>query len=90
MSRALTTVAQALARRHAEVCNVNYDDLWKLEGESFLEDAARVMQALHFSEVEGALQLVLQADQQAADAREFARLMAPVMDSIRTVVGRFA
>jgi hypothetical protein len=43
---ALAAAAKALARQHAEVCNVDFDDLWKLESESFYEDARKVLDAI--------------------------------------------
>ena len=37
--KTIVAAAKALALDHAEVCNVNYDDLWKLESESFMVQA---------------------------------------------------
>lgn len=31
--------ARALCKRHAEICNVNEQDLWNLESENFIDDA---------------------------------------------------
>ena len=39
LDKAIVAGAKALALDHAEVCNVNYDDLWKLESESFMVQA---------------------------------------------------
>lgn len=38
--------AQALAKKHAEVCGVDYDDLWKLESQGFIEDAELMLDAV--------------------------------------------
>lgn len=37
--------ARALCNDHAEICNVNADDLWKLESEDFKRMAAVVLDA---------------------------------------------
>ncbi|MBA4285442.1 MAG: hypothetical protein C0434_07915 [Xanthomonadaceae bacterium] len=42
----VTKAAQALAKKHAEVCGVDYDDLWKLESQGFIEDAEMMLDAV--------------------------------------------
>jgi len=51
--------AQALAKKHAEVCGVDYDDLWKLESHCFIEDAELMLDAVGASDLLEALQDLL-------------------------------
>lgn len=41
----IATAARALCRDHAAVCNVNADDLWKLDAEYFKRMAALALEA---------------------------------------------
>lgn len=41
----VVAVAKALVKRHAEVCNVNDEDLWLIEGEFFIEEAQIALDA---------------------------------------------
>ena len=34
--------ARAACKRHAEICNVDEQDLWKMHGEEFIEDAGKM------------------------------------------------
>jgi hypothetical protein len=60
---AVIAAAKAMARLHAEACNVDYDDLWKLESDWFLTDAEKVLDAIaHDDLLEALASLVAAAD----------------------------
>lgn len=47
----VTKVARALCRDHATVCNVNVDDLWKLDSEDFIRTASLALDAAHVQQL---------------------------------------
>ena len=47
--------ARAACKRHAEVCNVDEQDLWKMHGEEFIEDAKLVLDSAGASDLLEAL-----------------------------------
>jgi hypothetical protein len=47
--------ARAACKRHAEICNVDEQDLWKMHGEEFIEDAKLVLDSAGASELLEAL-----------------------------------
>lgn len=43
----VVAAARALCKRASDACNVDHDDTWKVYGESFLEDAKAVLEAIN-------------------------------------------
>jgi hypothetical protein len=41
----VVAAARALCRQHAAVCNVDADDLWNMDSETFKEDAQKALDA---------------------------------------------
>jgi hypothetical protein len=74
--------ARAACKRHAEICNVDEQDLWKMHGEEFIEDAKLSLDAAGAPDLLEALKEIIALDQTEENEWDAVERVIPTMVQI--------